>query len=212
MKYVSIALNKTGPNPESCSILSIGAIIEDTSRAIDFDDIPKFQGIIGHNGLLTISPPFYDRYRSDAQIVTDYMEVSAYSSAAERNDFMLHNKIVLADELASRFHKWVFENYGEKMPDRYEEEKAAPIKINIAGKNFHQIDALFLSRINGWDDMIKYNGGQLDPSLFYCKPEDNKLPSFQECLERAELYGSKEENRSALTKAWKTVRLLREKL
>ena len=42
MIYISIDTETTGLNPETCQLLSIGAIVENTEKKLPFDEIPKF--------------------------------------------------------------------------------------------------------------------------------------------------------------------------
>ena len=51
MIYVSIDIETTGLNSENCEILSIGAIIEDTSKVLPIDKIPTFNCIINKRNI-----------------------------------------------------------------------------------------------------------------------------------------------------------------
>ena len=42
MIYISIDTETTGLTPETCQLLSLGAIVEDTEKKLPFDQIPKF--------------------------------------------------------------------------------------------------------------------------------------------------------------------------
>lgn len=48
MKYVSIDIKTTGIDPEKDQILEIGAIIEDTTKPVEFKNAPKFHCYIKH--------------------------------------------------------------------------------------------------------------------------------------------------------------------
>lgn len=52
MKYVSIDIETTGLNPEKCQVLQIGAVIEDTSNPLPFEELPKFNCIVEHDDYL----------------------------------------------------------------------------------------------------------------------------------------------------------------
>jgi len=48
MKYVSIDIETTGLDSETCQILQIGAVIEDTANPKPLDELPKFMCILEH--------------------------------------------------------------------------------------------------------------------------------------------------------------------
>ena len=49
MIYISIDIETTGLEKDRYQILSIGAILEDTSKKLPFEKIPKFHAAILHN-------------------------------------------------------------------------------------------------------------------------------------------------------------------
>ena len=51
MVYISVDIETTGLDPERNQILSIGAIIEDTTKKLSFEEIPKFNAIVLHHEL-----------------------------------------------------------------------------------------------------------------------------------------------------------------
>ena len=57
MIYVSVDTETTGLESESHKILSIGAIIEDTSKKLTYDQIPKFNCAILHRELVDLPLP-----------------------------------------------------------------------------------------------------------------------------------------------------------
>ena len=48
MKYVSIDIETTGLDPETCQILQVGAVIEDTQNLLPLEELPKFNCIVEH--------------------------------------------------------------------------------------------------------------------------------------------------------------------
>ena len=42
MIYLSVDVETSGLNPEKCQILSLGVIVEDTTKKLPFNQIPKF--------------------------------------------------------------------------------------------------------------------------------------------------------------------------
>jgi hypothetical protein len=51
MLYVSIDIETSGLNPKKDQILSFGAIIEDTSKSLSFEDCPKFYATVIHRNI-----------------------------------------------------------------------------------------------------------------------------------------------------------------
>ena len=48
MKYVSIDLETTGLNPETCQIIEFGAVIDDTANPKPLNELPTFHLYIDH--------------------------------------------------------------------------------------------------------------------------------------------------------------------
>ena len=48
MKYVSIDIETTGLDPETCQIIQIGAVIEDTENPVPVENLPSFKCLVEH--------------------------------------------------------------------------------------------------------------------------------------------------------------------
>ena len=48
MKYVSIDIETTGLDPETCQTIQIGAGIEDTNNPLPIEDLPRFKCLVEH--------------------------------------------------------------------------------------------------------------------------------------------------------------------
>ena len=59
MRKIALDIETTGLNPETCQILSIGAVIEDTQKQLAFEEIPKFHCAILKNERDIISGEIY---------------------------------------------------------------------------------------------------------------------------------------------------------
>jgi len=73
MKYISIDIETTGLNSENNTILSIGAIIEDTTNKLPFEEVPKFNvAILQHQ--ITGSPRAITMNKEVIQLIGEYLE------------------------------------------------------------------------------------------------------------------------------------------
>ena len=72
MKYVSIDIETTGLSPENHSILSVGAIIEDTELKLPYDEIPKFHAILIQREI-TGSPFAINMNQGIISLISDYI-------------------------------------------------------------------------------------------------------------------------------------------
>lgn len=221
MKYVSIDIETTGLNPEKDQVLSIGALIEDTNQPKNFEDMPKFHGVIKRDriegGLYAIN------------LNRDLLEtMNQYATAQdqdEKNDIVHMTGMQFYDEseIVEAFYYWLAQNglvdfnpvessayatvkNGQIVPAITNQTK--PVTINAAGKNFATFDKLFLERLPRWKQLIKVRQRVLDPSIFFVNwKEDESLPSMPTCKRRAGFDEFVSHN--ALEDAWDVVELLR---
>jgi len=83
-------------------------------------------------------------------------------------------------------------------------------KIVVAGKNYANFDANFLSKLTSWDKHIKFHHRTLDPAALYWQPETDgvELPDTKTCMQRAGISG--EVSHTALEDARMVVELIRQ--
>jgi hypothetical protein len=102
--------------------------------------------------------------------------LSEYNSAKdleERNKIQKEHNILSESSLCDEFVYWVRSN-------------GLSGAINIAGKNYSVFDKLFLDQLPGWKNEIKFERRFLDPSILFVDwKNDKRLPSLDECLNRA---------------------------
>jgi DNA polymerase III epsilon subunit-like protein len=159
MKYVSIDLETTGLDWETCQVLEFGAVIDDEVTPID--QLPTFQRII----------------RRDEVIGSPY----AMWLNAE-----LLMKIANADKLPTeRF--CTEHDLGPQFADWLGKNGIDPDHVVAAGKNFASFDANFLRRVSSFERCVHFKYRVLDPAQLFVLPTDTELPSTAECLRRAGL-------------------------
>lgn len=191
MIYVSIDIETTGLNPGEDLVLEIGAIIEDTSKKLSFDDIPKFSVLLE-----------YDKYWGSAKAISMNHRIFEILGEIPRDkkealNYRAEHRIIKAEDAAQHFMKWLSEN-GITGP------------ITAAGKNFGTFDLNFLRKLPGWDNRVIIKQRILDPVCFFVNfNTDKDLPNMSECKRRAGL--PENVTHVALEDAWDVIELLRTK-
>jgi len=163
--YISIDIETTGLNPETCQVLEFAAIIDNLEGNVS--ELPCFHRIIQYNKI--IGEPY--ALSLNKRILDILAEANSYIS---KYSVYLDSDICYPDELAYQFKKWLVD-HGQS-------------KITIAGKNFAVFDLAFLKKLKDWES-IPYRHRILDPGhLYWNYLEDGFiLPSLDKCLERADI-------------------------
>lgn len=163
MKYVSIDIETTGLNPETCSIIEFGAVIDDLSCLNPIDKLPKFQRYVNiaelHN--LIVGEPY-----------ALSMHGEIFKRLAEHDIYKY--KFCDCDRLTFEFSEFLLNNKIDQ-------------PINVAGKNFSGFDIQFLRRLPNWNIRIHYR--TIDPAILFLEPTDNNMPDTKTCKERAGFTG-----------------------
>jgi hypothetical protein len=223
MKYLSIDIETTGIDPENDQVLSVGIILEDTSKKLPFDEIPKL-----HIAILR------DRISGSPYAINmnaDLIEtINSYQTAVdqdEKND-MVHftgMQFMKEEEVAEAIYQFLYINgiSSEKTTEinigqqvKWIEGhlvpvvnlRTKPVIVTVAGKNFGTFDKLFLERLPNWKKLIRIQQRVIDPAvLFVDWAKDNSLPNLSECKSRAGLPEIVTHN--AVEDAWDVIELLR---
>ena len=177
MKYVSIDIETTGLNPETCQVLSIGAVIEDTDNIMPIKDLPTFHGVVLSREISG------DPYALNMN--KDLIESMVYWQTGkddERYDLERLTGLEFYEkgEIVKAFYNFLLENGFEPSGE--------VIHLTVAGKNFGTFDLKFLEKLPRWKQYIRVRQRILDPSILYVNwKEDNSLPGLGLCKKRANL-------------------------
>ena len=222
MIYISIDIETTGLEKDRYQILSIGAILEDTTKKLSFEEIPKFHAAILHNEI-TGSPFALNMNKKIIEAIVQYQNAQDQD---EKNDLvqMTGMKFYHEDKVVEGFFHWLCENglytqnpisegmmvvrgeNGKMYPGLT--SKMKPVSLNVAGKNFASFDKHFLERLPRWQQAIRIRQRMIDPSILFANwSADETMPSLYECKQRAKIDGI--ETHDALEDAWDVIQLLR---
>jgi hypothetical protein len=209
MLYCSIDIETTGLDPERNEVLSIGCIIEDTTKKLPYEEIPKFYGVILRHEI-TGSP------RAIIMNNTIIDQIGAYMEGTDDQKQMLeihHGKIFYKeDDIIPAMFRFLIENGFGKKDSNYPKlnGNTKHITINVAGKNFGTFDKVYLMKLPWFQKLIRVRQRILDPSIL-CVDwiNDETLPSLTECKTRLGIEGIVTHN--ALEDAWDVIQVLRKK-
>ena len=227
MKYISIDVETTGLNPETCQILSIGAVIEDTQKQLDFEEIPKFHCTILKNERDIISGEIY-ALNMNRDLIESITHYSTAKDQDEKNDLVHYTgmQFVREEDMAEHFFQFLYRNgFKPNEPDLLLNKRikivngisypvldssVKPITINVAGKNFSGFDRKFLDLLPRWKQLIRTRSRVIDPGVLFVDWEnDDTVPSLDFCKKRALIEGAVTHN--ALEDAWDVIQVLRTK-
>lgn len=196
MKYVSIDIETTGLDPETCQILQIGAVIEDTLNPVPLEDLPSFKCIVEHENYS--GSPFALSLNSWILKILGGLE---NKTKEERLEYRKYHNILPAGLVAKSFQMWLIENC-------LATDLIGPVKINAAGKNFASFDKVFLQKLPNWGANVQIRQRILDPAILLTDwTTDESLPNLQVCIDRCKLTG--EVTHDALQDAIDVVRVIR---
>ena len=220
MKYVSIDIETTGLDREKHQVLSIGAIIEDTTKKLSFEEIPKFYGLILHREIIG-SPRALTMNKDLIEMIGTYIEGNENIKNLMIDE---HGKIFYEeDKIIPDLYRFFYRNgLGDFDVSDFMREmqvidgisypsingKTKPIVINVAGKNFGTFDKLFLEKLTWFKKLIYVRQRIIDPAILHCDwNNDEFLPSLEVCKERSGF--EKKVSHNALEDAWDVITVLR---
>lgn len=187
MKYLSIDIETTGLNPQTCDVLEVGAFYEDTDAMAARDRIPTFHKYI-----------WKENYRGEPYALA--MNQRIFQKILELRKKWLKGEscpeITTPEGLSADFGAWL-ERFDIQLP------------IVIAGKNVAGFDIPFLNTLPAWKS-FKFHHRVLDPGMLYIDPRNDSVPpDLTECKKRAKL--PEHVSHEALDDAWDVIQLIREK-
>ena len=145
MKYVSIDIETTGLDPETCQTIQIGAVIEDTNNLLPIEDLPRFKCLVEHPQYT--GSPFALVMNRD---ILEQLGELERANKEERAEIRKQYNILPEGLVAKSLGLWLLAN-GLGDP----ESKTGQIRITVAGKNFATFDKLFLQKLSGWSTSIQ---------------------------------------------------------
>jgi DNA polymerase III alpha subunit (gram-positive type) len=196
MKYVSIDIETTGLDPETCQVLQVGAVIEDTEQVLPIDQLPRFNCIV-ENQSYTGSP--YALWLN-SNLLKKLGDMESLKKD-ERLDYRKANNILPVGTVAASFNIWLIAN-------GFTQSETGGVTINVAGKNFASFDKQFLVKLPNWTSKIQMRQRIMDPAILFMDwTNDSALPNLNSCLQRAQLAG--EVTHDAVDDAIDVVRVIR---
>lgn len=220
MIYVSIDIETSGLDHTKHSVLSIGAIIEDTEKKLPFLECPRFNAIVLQNEIVG-SPRAITMNKEIISLTGDYLEGTeeARKLLKDKSEYYFFEK----DEIVKEFYWWLNENglghgllnnsggYSEVKDNKLRpmiNSGTKSITLNVAGKNFGTFDKLFLQELPWWQKLIRTRQRVLDPAILCVDwKNDASLPSLTQCKEKLGILGIVTHN--ALDDAWDVIEILR---
>jgi oligoribonuclease (3'-5' exoribonuclease) len=221
MKYLSIDIETTGLDRENHKVLSIGAILEDTTKNLSFEEVPKFHAAILHREI-NGSPFAINLNRDLIGYISAYQDART-DEARKKIEEESGMKFYYPEEVVEAFFYFLCDHglYDFSIPD-YKglikvidgktypvlSSNMKPVSITCAGKNFGTFDKVFLEKLPRWQQAIRIKQRIIDPSVLYVDwKKDAEVPGLGKCKERAGF--SKVVTHNAVEDAWDVVQLLR---
>ena len=222
MVYLSIDIETTGLSPENHQILSIGVIVEDTTKKLPFHEIPKFHCAIVREditgGLFALN------------LNRDLIEtINTWNTSSEevKKDLEKGLNMIFCkeDEVVQHLFRFLFKhNVLDNSLYQIDTNKTREVvggvsypiiksniaksHLTIAGKNFGTFDKLFLERLPRWQQVFKIRQRIIDPTIIFTDwNNDESLPNLTTCKERAKTGG--EVTHDAVEDAWDVIQLMR---
>jgi hypothetical protein len=222
MIYLSIDIETTSTDPEKHQILSIGVIVEQTTKKLPFDKIPKFhcaivrEEIVGGLFALNLN-------RDLIQTINSWNTSSdEVKRDLERGLDMIFCK---EDEVVGHLFRFLYRHnvldkslYERSINTKVEivdgfsypslRSNIAKSHLTVAGKNFGTFDKLFLEKLPRWNQVFKIRQRIIDPTILFTDWEnDEALPNLTTCKERAKTGGAV--THDAIQDAWDVIELMR---
>ena len=190
MRYVSLDLEMSGPDPLRHQVLELAAVVEDTRRTATtplaelsaFRRALRHREIAGTPGALALNNRLL-------------IELADKSKAAAPD-------ICRPEEVLAQLREFL-------LAHGFKTDKKDCVSITLAGKNVGTFDLLFLRELPGWGTLVRAEPAVLDPAAFYLNwHKDSRLPTMLICQARA---GDEAPHvaHEALADALEVVRLLR---
>lgn len=160
MPYLSIDIETTGLDPQTCQILEVGAAYDDWTKPV---------------GQL----PTFSRYLIHRNIVGEPYALSMHPAILRQIAWPSVGVTCLPEEFTNIFVNWLLGACG------WDRSKS----LTPAGKNFASFDRPFLERLPDFKKRVRLHHRTLDPTTLFWQADDEKLPDSKQCMERAGIPG-----------------------
>lgn len=171
--YVSVDIETTGLDPQTCQVLELGAVIDDWRE--DVATLPKFRAILKHKEIHGDPSAIQMNAALIKLIATVPRQAGRDVEALTPEESMTVPDSVVPDFLA-----WLARH-------RIDTTKG----FQPAGKNFASFDKPFLEQcVPRWKSDIKIRHRTIDPGNLFWRPGDEFVPDTKTCYQRAGLPGT----------------------
>jgi hypothetical protein len=212
MKYVSIDLETTGLDPDFDQILEVGAIIEDTKTKLPFEEVPKIHFYVRHESYRASHPYALWLNSRIFEILAKHDDLTKKQLVKELDeeevDWMHEHNVCTLQEVNVNIANFMALN-GVNNNDFANVNGVKVPHIIPAGKNFDSFDRQFLKNAPEFNRYKLAHRGIDMGGQFINWEKDKRVPSFDQCLERAGI--DKIVSHKALDDAWDVIRALRTK-
>jgi len=184
MKYLTIDIVTTGDDIFKNQIIEIGAVIDDLSKPIPIDEIPKFHYYID-NHMINGTPDKLLSLHKQLIIISEKKDKYPIINSSEVIDF---------------FHNWLIDNSVIL--------SQCPM-YTLAIDGHKKINFLYRDLLNTKCDFKKdYYYDIFNPMILFCDPKNQKIPTVNETLLETKNY-KKRKNNNILDNVYDIVRLMR---
>ncbi|WP_046244439.1 3'-5' exonuclease family protein [Hymenobacter terrenus] len=186
MRYVSLDLETSGPNPSRHQVLELAAVVEDSRRPLPLAELPAFRRVVRHSEYLGTAGAL----ALNARLLVELAQK------------IPNPELCSPDELLPQLREFL-------LAHGFRPDKKECVTVTMAGKNIASYDLGFLKELPGWGTFVRAEPAMLDPATFYLNwHKDSRLPTMSICKARAR-FDDREVAHEALADALDVVRLLR---
>ncbi len=190
MRYVSLDLETSGPDPLRHQVLELAVVVEDTKRPRPLAELPSFRRLLRYPELTGTAGAL----ALNVRLLTEMADTKDGPAAPADH--------CTPPELLPQLRDFL-------LAQNFRPDPKGRVRFVMAGKNVASYDLLFLRQLPGWGTLVRSEPATLDPAAFYLNwHKDSRLPSLSICKARAGQTDTTVAH-EALADALDVVRLLR---
>ena len=168
MRYVSIDIETTGLDIDSCDLLEFGAVIDNLADQKPVNELPFFH--------CYFMPPNGQTFQGQPYALS--MHQTIFRRIAERTPPYTY---VSPSRFGNLFKRFLVDNGHSLEHDR--------CVISVAGKNFGACDLQFLNKKTDLAKHVEIRHRIIDPAILLLDPRDESLPGTDICKARMKAAG-----------------------